>query len=76
VSADKRADALREVGGRLEDLANVLAGTESTRERELRVLGELTTIPRTKDCNSIVLQVNISAVGNPSYRGRNAFGNV
>ena len=40
MSADKRADALREVGGRLEDLANVLAGTEGGRERELRVLGE------------------------------------
>lgn len=39
-SPDKRADALNEVRSRLEDLANVLARTESGRERELRTLAE------------------------------------
>ncbi|CAG7846815.1 V-type proton ATPase subunit a Short=V-ATPase a subunit; AltName: Full=Vacuolar ATPase 98 kDa subunit; AltName: Full=Vacuolar proton pump a subunit; AltName: Full=Vacuolar proton translocating ATPase subunit a [Serendipita indica DSM 11827] len=39
-SAEKRMDALREVGARLEDLSNVLVRMESSRDQELRVLGE------------------------------------
>ncbi|KIM30944.1 hypothetical protein M408DRAFT_327857 [Serendipita vermifera MAFF 305830] len=39
-SAEKRMDALKEVGARLEDLGNVLIRTEGSRDQELRVLGE------------------------------------
>jgi V-type H+-transporting ATPase subunit a len=39
-SAEKRMDALKEVGARLEDLGNVLVRTEGSRDQELRVLGE------------------------------------
>lgn len=39
-SADKRMDALKEVGARLEDLGNVLVRMEGSRDQEMRVLGE------------------------------------
>jgi V-type H+-transporting ATPase subunit a len=39
-SAEKRMDALKEVGTRLEDLANVLVRMEASRDQELKVLGE------------------------------------
>ncbi|KAG8758836.1 H(+)-transporting V0 sector ATPase subunit a [Serendipita sp. 396] len=39
-SAGKRMDALKEVGARLEDLSNVLVRMESSRDQELKVLGE------------------------------------
>ena len=39
-SAEKRMDALKEVGARLEDLGNVLIRMEGSRDQELRILGE------------------------------------
>jgi len=39
-SAEKRMDALKEVGARLEDIGNVLVRMEESRDQEMRVLGE------------------------------------